>query len=714
VKRIYEWRQLCYFLLVLATARVLCGSLMMAAQLAGRTAGSKTCSGGNSTSETCGSGSPTQNPGDSRDSSPPVGLVRKVAESKDALQEFAQTTKKILNRSNGIVFANPFGGLDAANIECGLGVCINLAEPGMVNGIPKFDKWNPNTVIFDLRRTGARISVLPGTYTPFAIWARENTDLGSTEYKSAAVFNMLHTGGGHSGTNPLNGANKPSYFSSSDQLYSNRYGQEWGHDISVFKTGSGEAIGLLADVRCTGNSWTFGDEGCKGLKATTTQGNGPVFTGTVSSVVDNGTDLTLNFNSALVKDAAGEGRLAVRDQGQRTATISDVVGIPPVITLQGVDLVATYGSPHPRSDICISPAFNDAVRGSNIYQYWLPLRSIDSSTTATIDMKIAGNNAISWTGGRSGPARVAYCGQIIDLDQRDPTAHTGWIKVSKGTTVWRAGDTFSVPLGTSNPMVGLQVSTNQSTPFAANTGSAIAWFTHYGATIPYGLYVHGPMLNGIFFDMGTLTGQSTFGVHYGHAPTYLSLVDNAPSDHVFTEYFPDPTGAVYGQYTSSLKDPVHGPVRPLVAWGPTAALQFLPRLNGGTLTVSGTLSAPRINGITDRGVVANLNADMVDGRRISLSTVAFSTMPKFDAASTSAFKIMLSANVTSSTLANAVAGQQLSFIFCQDSTGGHKFTWPSNVKGGVAIGTIGSKCSAQTFVFDGSNAYATGSGVIDQ
>jgi hypothetical protein len=132
------------------------------------------------------------------------------------------------------------------------------------------------------------------------------------------------------------------------------------------------------------------------------------------------------------------------------------------------------------------------------------------------------------------------------------------------------------------------------------------------------------------------------------------------------------------------------------------------------------VNAPKLAGITDMNVVANLNADMLDGKHASsfapggFANVSFSATPTFDAGTASTFKITLTSNVTSSTLANASAGQNLSFIICQDAVGGHSFSWPSNMKGGMTIGTTASKCSAQNYVFDGSNAYATANGVADQ
>lgn len=72
-------------------------------------------------------------------------------------------------------------------------------------------------------------------------------------------------------------------------------------------------------------------------------------------------------------------------------------------------------------------------------------------------------------------------------------------------------------------------------------------------------------------------------------------------------------------------------------------------------------------------------------------------------------RMRLIGNVTSA-LSNATAGQTLNFLICQDATGGRTFTWPSNVKGGMTIGQSASKCNAQDFIYDGSNAYALSAG----
>ncbi len=97
----------------------------------------------------------------------------------------------------------------------------------------------------------------------------------------------------------------------------------------------------------------------------------------------------------------------------------------------------------------------------------------------------------------------------------------------------------------------------------------------------------------------------------------------------------------------------------------------------------------------------------------AVNSVAFSATPAFDADLGNTQKITLTGNVTSSTLSNASAGQQINFMICQDGSGSHTFAWPSNVKGGMTVGATPSTCSAQTFIFDGTNAYALSPGVTN-
>jgi hypothetical protein len=97
----------------------------------------------------------------------------------------------------------------------------------------------------------------------------------------------------------------------------------------------------------------------------------------------------------------------------------------------------------------------------------------------------------------------------------------------------------------------------------------------------------------------------------------------------------------------------------------------------------------------------------------SRNVVEFSATPVFDFSAGMVQTITLKGDVVSSTLASLIDGQTVSFLICQDEQGGRKFTWPSNVLGGMNIGIAPGKCSAQQFVSDGTKLYATSPGVKD-
>jgi hypothetical protein len=124
--------------------------------------------------------------------------------------------------------------------------------------------------------------------------------------------------------------------------------------------------------------------------------------------------------------------------------------------------------------------------------------------------------------------------------------------------------------------------------------------------------------------------------------------------------------------------------------------------------------------VTDSGtndfIQTGANVNKITASRTVTSgtnVVTFSTAPTFDASLGNTQKITLTGNVTSSTLSNAAAGETLHFIVCQDSSGNRTFSWPTNVKGGMTVGSTASKCSSQSFIFDGTNAFATSSGAAN-
>ena len=63
----------------------------------------------------------------------------------------------------------------------------------------------------------------------------------------------------------------------------------------------------------------------------------------------------------------------------------------------------------------------------------------------------------------------------------------------------------------------------------------------------------------------------------------------------------------------------------------------------------------------------------------SLITVPYSGSLTFSTAVSSGFEVTLTGDVSASTITGLTAGQQLTFVLIQDSTGGHAFTWPSPI-----------------------------------
>lgn len=109
----------------------------------------------------------------------------------------------------------------------------------------------------------------------------------------------------------------------------------------------------------------------------------------------------------------------------------------------------------------------------------------------------------------------------------------------------------------------------------------------------------------------------------------------------------------------------------------------------------------------------NAGATRTDCRLGTLTTVTFSATPTFDASTASTFKLTLTANVTSSTLSNAVSGEPINIEICQDATGGRTFVPPANVLGWVTIPSGANACIMQDLVYDGSNAVASSAGTVE-
>lgn len=110
-------------------------------------------------------------------------------------------------------------------------------------------------------------------------------------------------------------------------------------------------------------------------------------------------------------------------------------------------------------------------------------------------------------------------------------------------------------------------------------------------------------------------------------------------------------------------------------------------------------------------LITNLTAAIVKAARGTsqgVDSVAFSATPVFDASLDNTFEIVLTGNVTSSTLINVTPGQTLTFIIKQDAVGGRAFVAPPNLPLPTLKSTANS-INVQSFIVDSaSNIYPVG------
>jgi hypothetical protein len=104
--------------------------------------------------------------------------------------------------------------------------------------------------------------------------------------------------------------------------------------------------------------------------------------------------------------------------------------------------------------------------------------------------------------------------------------------------------------------------------------------------------------------------------------------------------------------------------------------------------------------------------DGIGGGSTVLTTIVVysSTVTFIDAAQIQLFTLTLTGNATSQpmTFVGVTPPGIIYFQITQDGSGGHSFSWPSNVVGGCAIGLGANQVTTQAFVYNGANATATG------
>ena len=74
----------------------------------------------------------------------------------------------------------------------------------------------------------------------------------------------------------------------------------------------------------------------------------------------------------------------------------------------------------------------------------------------------------------------------------------------------------------------------------------------------------------------------------------------------------------------------------------------------------------------------------------NLLQIAYTAAPVFDFSTSNGFEMVLTGNVTSSTIKNLSPGQVGTIILVEDGTGGRNFAWPSSVTVGAIDTTAGA------------------------
>lgn len=91
----------------------------------------------------------------------------------------------------------------------------------------------------------------------------------------------------------------------------------------------------------------------------------------------------------------------------------------------------------------------------------------------------------------------------------------------------------------------------------------------------------------------------------------------------------------------------------------------------------------------------------------NLDTVPYSATPVFPATSYSNFTILLTGNVTSSTITGGKAGQVATIDVCQNGTGGNTFVWPTNLLHVPPVSSGAGSCTGIAAVYDGTTNWNT-------
>jgi hypothetical protein len=512
----------------------------------------------------------------------------KVAGGKTDLQQLQASSL------NGLRFADQFPGanatarIDAAVADCGASPCVVVIPSTLGPGAPS--RVPDNVRIVDFR----------GLSGP-----NQFGEEGRNYVKDITVRSRWTTPGNLPQTwstfrayaEPFSGgvnspAGKSNYAVIDATMASRTSGQHIGVAATVNNFSNGDTVMFSGAATGWGSSTAPSDEGIEGISSIAAQGDA-VATGTVASLAGN----TIGLGSAARADTLGEARpliITTPAKVYSAGTASNISGTPVVVTGSGTAWASTFGT-GPKSNLYFA-LDSDVTAGLKLV---VPIRSVDSNTQLTLDYQFTGSD-VAWTGATSGSYKI-YKGSNVTA----VAAGLGGVTVASAAD-FAVGDAVEQPLGYAGQTIGAHVSILPRLRSAGNSQHVGLYVTNSGAVqAGRGIEVQGVagFQHGLSFGPIPLT----FGITFNAAPPYVLNVACPAAGCTGTTTalkFNNAAGWDDLQYD-------HANQRWILRTGNRSrAFTFT---EAGTLSVPAEVTTPKLGGITDTAVVANLNADQVDG-----------------------------------------------------------------------------------------------------
>jgi len=403
--------------------------------------------------------------------------------------------------------------LNAALTDCGGLECRVLLPSNLPSGWPTDSTWPETAALLDLRGNTSDPRLVGNFRAPFKFIGRKTSDVAGQDVFSAARALLFHDFGGEN----IGGGPKDQYHAVAADLISSGRGEDQAIRARTTKYGVGDALGIIATGMHYGNCTEAGGECAVGGRFSARTGD-VVMTATVSSAVDNGSTMTLNYSSPVNEYSRGLGRLVVNANPAKVHTAGSVSSIssaaPPIVTGSGTTWATAFGT-GAHTDLCFSQNDDDAAG----FKFVAPVRSVDSNTQLTLDYDPQGADK-QWPADNNGSSyRLYKCGEVTVFN-----IDGGSLTLTKGTTDWAAGDTLEMPLGWAWHGAGINVILVKDLPSFQDWGLAI---NSAGArAIQQGLvftgsggYQFGLSFNNTWAQSHGFFGADTIGIRFQNPPT---------------------------------------------------------------------------------------------------------------------------------------------------------------------------------------------------